>query len=348
MFQLTFLGTSSGVPTKERNVSAMALECIEQKDAKHHPWILVDCGEGTQHQLIKSPLASKNLVAILITHVHGDHCYGLPGLLASLGMQGRKERLVVIAPQDVLLLLQVMEQKTHWHINYPIEFIAIETLLQSSNHCHHQLVIHDGHTINIDVVQLSHRCPSYGFVVTQMICKQKLDTQKLRQYGIDNHHWRYIFKSQNQTCIHIDGQTISPQMFVIKQHQQLKVVIAGDNDMPALLSDAVKDAKVLVHEATYTEDVRQKILAKPAEEGGFDPKHSSSKMVAQFAQKAAIPALILTHFSARYASFCDSSNPKPNMGHIDAEARHYYDGKLILAKDFMQVVIADDEVDIVT
>jgi len=85
---LLFLGTCAGVPTKARNVSATAV--IE---ASGSGWYLVDCGEGTQHQLLRTPLSIRDLRAIFITHVHGDHCFGLPGLLASAGMSGRTQPL---------------------------------------------------------------------------------------------------------------------------------------------------------------------------------------------------------------------------------------------------------------
>ena len=84
--ELTFLGTSSGTPTRTRNVSAMAIKRANSKD-----WYLVDCGEGTQHQVLRTSLSLQRLRAIFITHVHGDHCYGLPGLLASAAMAGRTE-----------------------------------------------------------------------------------------------------------------------------------------------------------------------------------------------------------------------------------------------------------------
>lgn len=90
---LLFLGTSAGVPTKARNVSATA---VIEASGSH--WYLVDCGEGTQHRLLHTPLSIRDLRAIFITHVHGDHCFGLPGLLASAGMSGRTQPLEVILP----------------------------------------------------------------------------------------------------------------------------------------------------------------------------------------------------------------------------------------------------------
>ncbi|WP_444997439.1 MBL fold metallo-hydrolase [Aliikangiella sp. IMCC44359] len=94
--ELIFLGTSSGVPTKNRNVSGLA---IKMQKNKH--WYLVDCGEATQHQILHTKLSIKYLEAIFITHVHGDHCYGLPGLLASMSMAGKTEMLTIVAPKNI-------------------------------------------------------------------------------------------------------------------------------------------------------------------------------------------------------------------------------------------------------
>lgn len=333
MFKLTFLGTSSGIPTRERNVCGVAVECVTNPHAKRHAWVLVDCGEGTQHQLLKSHHSPHNLSAILITHTHGDHCYGLAGLIASLGMHGRKEPLTLIAPKAIAHLLAVMMQVSESQVNYPLCFLAIEDIL----HTGHTLALGGGHELNIELCALSHRVDSFGFVLTQIRQKDRLLTDKLAQAGINHVHWRKILKAD--APIDIDGVLIDPTAYKIHEQDELKIVIAGDNDTPDLLHQAVQGAKALVHEATYTEEIRQKILAKPAEQGGFDPKHSSASMVAKFAQTHQIPMLVLTHFSARYALFDDLTAKQPNMGHIRAEACEYYQGELVLAEDFLQVVI---------
>ena len=103
--QLTFLGTSSGTPTRTRNVSGVALSIDERRD-----WYLIDCGEGTQHQILRTPLSLLSLRTILITHMHGDHCYGLPGLLASAELAGRTEPLTLIGPASLKPYIEVMQQ----------------------------------------------------------------------------------------------------------------------------------------------------------------------------------------------------------------------------------------------
>lgn len=333
MFRLTFLGTSSGIPTRERNVSALAVECVASPHTKRHSWLLIDCGEGTQHQLLKSKLSPNDLSTILITHTHGDHCYGLAGLLASLNMHGRKKPLTLIAPKAIGKLLDTLAIVSELQFNYPIDFIIIEDYLNEPIF----LNVGVGHGITINIHELSHRVPSFGFEITQTLQKDKLLTDKLTHDNIANVHWSSILNADDGLMI--DGNIINPHDYKIHLSNQLKIVIAGDNDTPALLANAVKDCQALIHEATYTDEIMQKIMNKPAELGGFNPKHSSAKIVSEFAQKHQIPHLILSHFSARYAPFDDATAKQPNMRHIRAEVEKYYHGQCILAKDFMQIDI---------
>ncbi|WP_066802000.1 ribonuclease Z [Moraxella oblonga] len=332
MFRLTFLGTSSGIPTRERNTSALAIECMADIHAKRHGWLLVDCGEGTQHQLLKSHLSITNLSAILITHTHGDHCYGLGGLLASLAMHKRTKPLTIIAPKAIAKLLDTLTIVSELYFNYPIEFISIEDYLAQNL----TISFGDNHHIDIYIHTLSHRISSFGFEIIQYLQKDKLLVDKLNHEKIPTIYWNQILKSDE---VMIDNKKICANDYKVHLENKLKIVIAGDNDTPDLLAQAVQGAKALVHEATYTHDIMQRIIHKPMEQGGFDPKHSSAKMVAEFAQKHHIPMLILTHFSARYALFEDIASNLPNMGHVRAEAGRYYEGELVLAKDFLQVMI---------
>lgn len=120
MLHFTFLGTSSGVPTLSRNVSGLAVRNSKNKD-----WILVDTGEGTQHRIQQARLSLQNLIAICITHVHGDHCYGLVGLLASAGMNARTKPLIVIAPKEIQQWFEITAQLTDLHLPYSIKFMGL-------------------------------------------------------------------------------------------------------------------------------------------------------------------------------------------------------------------------------
>ena len=337
MFKLTFLGTSSGIPTRERNVSALAVECSANVYAKRNAWLLIDCGEGTQHQLMRCHLSPNDLSAILITHTHGDHCYGLGGLLASLNMNRRTKPLTLIAPKAIARLLDTLTVVSELHFNYPIDFIAIEDNLE----CELSLDFGDNHHIAIRFYELSHRILSFGFTIIQTLKKDKLLTDKLRLDDIANGYWHKILKAD--TPLKLNDRTINPHDYKTHTQSTTKIVIAGDNDTPNLLTHAVKDCHALIHEATYTDEILQKIVNKPAMLGGFNHQHSSAKQVATFAHACHVPMLILTHFSARYAPFDDKTAKEPNMGHLRDEAERYYDGKLVLAKDFLQVVVNADD-----
>ena len=346
MLKLTFLGTSAGVPTKQRNVTALAIECLnpyssatnQQQNKKSRPWVLIDCGEGTQQQLLHTKLSLHQLEAICITHVHGDHCYGLPGLLASAAMSGRTAALTLIAPKAIATLLEAITVTTELYFPFVINFMAIEDLLSQPNSKNRGQVfigLDNQHQLVIDIHPLSHRVASYGFGLTQTISRRTLNTDKLTAAGIPaSVLWGRL--QQGEDVITENGRKLYSADYVDNEVQRTRVVIAGDNDTPDYLSAAVVDADLLVHEATYTHEVLNKIQAKNPD---FDPMHSSAQLVGQFAQKYELKNLILTHFSARYQSFDNPHSDTPNMAHIRLDAQSAYQGNLWLAADFDQYIV---------
>lgn len=345
MLRLTFLGTSAGVPTKQRNVTALAIECLNpyakgskqhnnQQKKKTRPWILIDCGEGTQQQLLHTKLSIHQLTAICITHVHGDHCYGLPGLLASAAMSGRMTVLTIIAPKAIAKLLDTITLTTELYLPFTINFMAIEEIL-SQQDGKISLPLDRQQQLAIDINPLSHRVPSYGFGLTQTISHRTLDTTKLKADGIPaSALWGKLQQGEN-VCTQIGQQLLSVN-YVNNNEQRIRVVVAGDNDAPTCLTTALSDADVLVHEATYTSDVLSYIKTKNPD---FDPMHSSAQQVGKFAQDIGLNNLILTHFSARYQSFDNSNSRTANMGHIRQDAESVYKGNLWLAADFAQYLV---------
>lgn len=306
MLNFTFLGTSSGVPTLSRNVSGLAIGLDKSKD-----WILVDAGEGTQQRIQQARLSLQQLKAICITHVHGDHCYGLIGLLASAGMNARKQALTLIAPQAIQDWLNITAQLTDLYLPYPIEFIDVETLLEQP----HQL----SEMLSIQTHRLHHRVPSYAFSLRASRSQQKLDSEALTTLGVPKGKaWGDL---QNGQDIEFNGQILNSQQFLSTSTQQVHAIVAGDNDQPELLHAACATADVLIHEATYTQDVLDKV--------GTAPMHSSAKMLAKFAKRAQLAQLILTHLSARYHDAKGSEK-------IKKEVQQFYSGKFWLAHDFDQ------------
>ncbi len=305
MLHFTFLGTSSGVPTLTRNVSALTIRNSNNKD-----WILVDAGEGTQHRIQQTRLSLQNLVAICITHVHGDHCYGLVGLLASAGMNARTAPLTIIAPKEIQEWIEVTAQLTDLHLPYPLNFINVNEAAQ---------ILQITDELSIQAHPLSHRVPSFAFSIIAQYTQKKLNTQALIQLGVAKGKvWGDL---QQGLDVQLNEQTLKAADFIQTQTQRVHAIVGGDNDRPELLAQACQDAQLLIHESTYTQAILDKV--------GSGPMHSSAKMVAEFAQKHNLGNLILTHFSPRHQ---DQIEQKA----IADEVHQYYQGNFYLADDFDQ------------
>ncbi|WP_235041387.1 ribonuclease Z [Vreelandella profundi] len=301
---ILFLGTSAGVPTKARNVSGVAL-----RESKGKGWYLIDCGEGTQHQVLHTKLSFHSLKAILITHVHGDHCYGLPGILASAAMGGRKEPLTIVAPAGIKTWLEATCEVTQLCLPFAVEFIASAELPSV-----------EFENMAVATFELSHRVPSYAYGFTEKNVDAALDIEKLAQKGVPRGPlWGQLKQGSD---IEFEGERLKSHDYLIFKNKPRKVVIAGDNDQPDLLVNACEDAQVLVHEATYTEEMAQK---------AGDVGHSYAKLVAAFAETVQLPNLVLTHFSPRYQP---SPHASPSIEDIRKEAQSVYSGSLYLARDF--------------
>ncbi len=303
--EIQFLGTSSGTPTRTRNVSGLALRSFAVGY-----WYLIDCGEGTQHRILHTSLSLRNLRAIFITHIHGDHCYGLPGLLASAGMLNRTEHLFIVGPAPVWDFIQGVMNTTQLQLPYLVEFIDVADAPRFA-------LLPD---FDVRFTALSHRVPSYAYSFEEKLIERKLDAARLKADGIPpGPAWGRL--QQGDDVAMDDGRMLHASDYLLPPRPPRKIIVGGDNDRPELLAAAAANADVLIHEATYTEEVLVKM--------GPGPQHSSAKSVAQFANDAKIRNLVLTHFSPRY----QEQKGKLSMSDIEAEARSAYAGNLFLAND---------------
>ena len=303
----------------------MTAIAIRTRGAKH--WSLVDCAEGTQHRLLRTALSPMSLRAIFITHLHGDHCYGLPGLLASAGMLNRSEPMAIVGPPPLRGMIECIMEATQLSLPYPIEWIAIDELA-------HTDILPD---LRVHATALSHRIASHAYSFTEAAVERKLDMDKLKAGGIPaGPAWGEI--QQGRNVVLDDGRAVVAEQYLAPPRRSRKVIIGGDNDSPELLAHEAATADLLVHEATYTEAVLQRI--------GPGPQHSSAAMVARVAEQARVPNLILTHFSPRYQ---DNYPDRPqgregvlSLDDIEREAREHYTGTLALARDLASYELRKD------
>jgi len=311
--EFQFLGTSSGTPSRARNVTGLALRA-----SSAGPWSLVDCGEGTQHQVLRTSLTLHGLRAVFITHMHGDHCYGLPGLLASAAMAGRTQALPIVGPAPLRRFLEGVMDTSELELPFALDFVAVEELGTEA--------LLGG--FGVRATALSHRMPSWGYTFTERAVERRLDPDRLQAAGVARGEaWGRLQRGED--VVLDDGRVVRPDEVLQAPRTPRRIVVGGDNDRPELLLEEARAADVLVHEATYTEAIRLKI--------GPGPQHSSAQMTARMAQEAGVPNLVLTHFSPRY-----QDRPAPGqagMADIAAEARAAYDGRLFLARDFERYVL---------
>lgn len=279
-------------------------------------WLLIDAGEATQHRLQHTGLSPQDMAVACITHAHGDHCYGLPGLLASASMGKRTEPLILIAPQQVLDWFSAMVKLTDLHLSYEV------ILRDSSSVLNQPFELMDG--VWVQAYALVHRVECYAYVFTVQHSRRKLNTTALQQLGLPaGRDWKALQYGQD---VEFNGQILHSHDFVHNQTTQVKAVIAGDNAQPDVLAQACQNADVLVHEATYLQAVLDKV--------GPGPMHSSAKLVAEFAEAINLPNLLLTHFSPRH-------HGEAGQADIEAEVKAHYGGTVFLADDFKRYRLSD-------
>src|SRR5699024_4084631 len=164
--KLTFLGTGAGVPSKERNVSAVALNLLQELNSI---W-LFDCGEATQHQILHTSIKPRKINKIIITHMHGDHIFGLPGLLTRRSFQGGEGKpLTIIGPKGIKSYIETTLTLSESKLNYPITYIEIEEQLSYQ---------HNG--FNVEAHMLNHGIPSFGYRVEAPYKSGKINVEALR------------------------------------------------------------------------------------------------------------------------------------------------------------------------
>lgn len=273
--EITFLGTGAGVPSKERNVSSIALNLTEEIN---QIW-LFDCGESTQHQILHTNLKPRKINKIFITHLHGDHIYGLPGLLSSRSFLNGDDLLTVYGPPGIKDFIETSLSISGTHLTYPL---AITEFTEG--------VLFQDDTFKVTSFLLDHGVSSYGFRIEEADKLGELHVDKLKAAGIHPGPIYKTIKSQASTLLD-DGTIIKREDFVGKTKKGRIVCIFGDTRFNLDFKQHALDADLLVHEATF--DGAKEDLA-------YNYFHSTTTQAATLAKGANVNKLILTHISSRY------------------------------------------------
>jgi ribonuclease Z len=273
--QITFLGTSSGVPTRSRNVSSIALRLPQRAEL----W-LFDCGEGTQHQFLRSDLKVSQISRIFVTHMHGDHVFGLAGLLASCGLAGNVKRIDLYGPPGLEDYLQACLRFSQTHISYPFAVHPVQPG-----------VVYEDDEYIVSCQPLKHRVTAFGYRITEKDKPGRFNVEKATALGIPPGPI-YAKLKQGEVVTLPDGRKINGSQLCGEPIPGRKFVYCTDTVFCDSAVELAKDADVLVHEATF---------AHQDAELAFQRLHSTSTMAAQVALMGGVKKLIMTHFSPRYA-----------------------------------------------
>lgn len=273
--QITFLGTSSGVPTRSRNVSSLALRLPQRAEV----W-LFDCGEGTQHQLLRSDLKSSQITRIFITHMHGDHIYGLMGLLASCGLAGNPSRIDIYGPPKLEEYLRACERCSQTRFSYPVKVHTVKPG-----------VIYEDEEFTVSCGLLEHRVPAYGYRVAEKDRVGRFDVERATALGIPSGPLYGKLKRGERITLP-DGRQIDGADLCGPTQVGRKVAYCTDTIYCDSAVDLAQDVDLLIHEATF---------AHQDAELAYQRLHSTSTMAAQTALVAGAKHLLMTHFSPRYA-----------------------------------------------
>ena len=273
-FKIHILGCGSALPTMRHNASSQIVEIREKM-------FMIDCGEGTQVQLRRSRVRFTRVSHVFISHLHGDHCFGLLGMISTFGMLGRTAALHIYAPSELEPLLQMGMEAFCQGLGYEVVFHAVDTTRET--------VIYEDRSLTVTTIPLEHRVPCCGFLF-----RENPTMPHIRRDMIDFYH---IPVSQiplikaGADWVTPDGQTVAHERLTMPAHPPRSYAYCSDTRYMPQLHRVVQGVNLLYHESTY--DAQNEERARMF-------CHSTSQQAAQVARDAGVDKLLLGHFSARY------------------------------------------------
>jgi ribonuclease Z len=296
--RITFLGTAGSWPTKERNASAIAIDTEREL-------VLFDCGEGTQRQLFQSSASFIRVRRVFLTHFHGDHFLGLPGLIQSMCLNNRTEPLDLYGPPDAREILERVLTLGYFTLRFPVAIHPI-----SPGHS----VELEGYTVRTSAAL--HPVPALAYRLEEGPKRGRFDGEKARALGL---HGRDFARLEAGEAVTVGERTVRPEEVMGPPRAGRSIVYSGDSSPSEEIARLARGATLLIHEATTGQE-----LEKDANEWG----HSSARQAAEIARAAEVGELFLTHFSSRYKE----------LEPLEAEARTLFPGSRT-ARDLLEHLV---------
>jgi ribonuclease Z len=299
LLRLTFLGTSAAQPTLHRNLSGLAVKA----DAD---LLLFDCGEGSQRQMVRFGTGF-TVDAVFFTHFHADHYLGIIGFLRTLGMMGRAEPMRLYGPPPAKRLLHQAVHLGLESLAFPIEIHEVKD---------GDVVQRGGYAIH--AVGVDHRINALAYALVEDDRPGRFNVEKARELGVpEGPSFGKLQKGEPVTLP--DGREVKPEDVLGAARAGRRLVISGDTRPCASVVKAAKDADLLIHESTFSDDEQERAL---------ETRHSTAREAARVAKEAGVRRLVLTHLSSRHDT---------DPGKLLAQAREEYKGPVEVAFDGLTV-----------
>ena len=274
-FEVHILGCGSALPTTRHNPSSQIVRVGNEL-------FMIDCGEGTQLQIRKSHQHFSRINNIFISHLHGDHCFGLIGLISTFGLLGRRHPLHIYAHPMMRTLL--MPQ-----IEYFCQGMQYEVILHDINPKTADIIYEDNN-VTVETLPLSHRIPCCGFIISEKPKKRHLRGEMAEYYNIPTYARQRIREGEDYTTP--EGETIPNERLTTPPDPSRRYVYCSDTTpVPAGLIEKIRGADLLYHEATFAENEKGRAAAT---------FHSTAQQAAAVALEAEAKKLVIGHFSSRY------------------------------------------------
>ncbi len=272
MFGVTILGNNSAVPAYDRHPTAQVVTLNDQL-------FLIDCGEGTQMQISRYRIRRSKIHHIFISHLHGDHYFGLIGLITSMGLLGREQELHIYGPPELEGIIQLQLKVADTRLPFPLHFhpLTEEGLLTESPR------------FSVECFSTKHRIPCWGFVIREKRKPRKIDKEKLLRYEIPAAYYEQLKSGADYETK--DGNIIPNEAVTIPNKAPRSYGFCADTKYDEGIIEKVKGVSVLYHETTYLKDLTERA------ENRF---HSTTVQAAMIAQKAGVEKLLIGHFSSKY------------------------------------------------
>jgi ribonuclease Z len=273
-FEVTILGSSSATPVFNRNPTAQLLNCNEKI-------YLIDCGEGTQQQMIRFGLKASKIDAAFISHLHGDHYFGLIGLLSTMHLNGRIKPFQIFAPAPLKEILEMQFKYSDTMLRYEIDFIATTDDIPRK--------IFENQDMTVETIILNHRIPTTGFKFTEKKRQRKLISEKLEADHIPLEYYPLLKKGLDLTLP--GGRTIINSDYTIDSDAPKCYCYCSDTLADGSYLDSIRNCTVLYHEATFLDELLERASMT---------HHTTALQAGRIAKEVGAQKLLIGHFSSRY------------------------------------------------